>query len=323
MSIPSEASGNELISTGIAGLEHRATSMALAADELSEIDRMLSDPGVDASVLAQLRASISAFVLDKVRRHRPDRRSRSAAIRDLKSIWSTAAIIAFRSPRDPMRASGIVLASKEHEPMTELAIMQMPSSKEMPPLRLKWTKASSRFRIRISRSPKSRPSTRPCDRRGFLPDRRWRPSRRRLRPMSGANMRSRFPAARSACCLPSGPTESARAHEVIASPYSFRETVHAISIAGAKPVFADIDYWAGTLVPEKVEARITEKTRAIVAGNNNGHPAQWSELRARRQEARPGADRGFHRSDRLDDTRARWSEPSATPRYSISRSLPR
>jgi dTDP-4-amino-4,6-dideoxygalactose transaminase len=52
--------------------------------------------------------------------------------------------------------------------------------------------------------------------------------------------------------------------EVIASPYSFRETAHAISLSGAMPVFADIDYWAGTLVAEKVEAKITEKTRAIV-----------------------------------------------------------
>lgn len=68
--------------------------------------------------------------------------------------------------------------------------------------------------------------------------------------------------------------------EVIASPYSFRETAHAISLAGASPVFADIDYWAGTLVPEKIEARITEKTRAIVACNTNGHPAPWSGLRA-------------------------------------------
>jgi perosamine synthetase len=68
--------------------------------------------------------------------------------------------------------------------------------------------------------------------------------------------------------------------EVIASSFSFRETAHAISIAGAKPVFADIDYWAGTLVPEKVEARITANTRAIVACNNNGHPAEWTGLRA-------------------------------------------
>ncbi len=73
--------------------------------------------------------------------------------------------------------------------------------------------------------------------------------------------------------------EIGRGHEVIASPYSFRETAHAISLSGAKPVFADIDYWAGTIVPQKVEAGITERTRAIVACNNNGHPAPWLELR--------------------------------------------
>jgi dTDP-4-amino-4,6-dideoxygalactose transaminase len=67
--------------------------------------------------------------------------------------------------------------------------------------------------------------------------------------------------------------------EVIASSYSFRETAHAVTIAGARPVFADIDYWSGTLAPQKVEERITPRTRAIVAGNNNGHPASWSELR--------------------------------------------
>lgn len=68
--------------------------------------------------------------------------------------------------------------------------------------------------------------------------------------------------------------------DVVVSSYSFRETAHAVSIAGARPVFTDIDYWAGTLVAEKAEARITANTRAIVACNNNGHPAQWSELRA-------------------------------------------
>ncbi|WP_420808941.1 DegT/DnrJ/EryC1/StrS family aminotransferase [Aquabacter spiritensis] len=68
--------------------------------------------------------------------------------------------------------------------------------------------------------------------------------------------------------------------EVIASPYGFRETAHAISLAGARPIFADIDYWAGTLVPEKVEARITPRTRAILAANTNGHPAPWAGLRA-------------------------------------------
>jgi dTDP-4-amino-4,6-dideoxygalactose transaminase len=68
--------------------------------------------------------------------------------------------------------------------------------------------------------------------------------------------------------------------EVIVSAHSFREAVHAITLVGAKPVFADIDYWAGTLDPAKAEKRITEKTRAIVAGNTNGHPAPWEPLRA-------------------------------------------
>jgi perosamine synthetase len=67
--------------------------------------------------------------------------------------------------------------------------------------------------------------------------------------------------------------------EVIASPFSFRETAHAIALAGATPVFADIDYWAGTLVPAKAEARITPRTRAIMVGNPNGHPAPWDAFR--------------------------------------------
>jgi perosamine synthetase len=68
--------------------------------------------------------------------------------------------------------------------------------------------------------------------------------------------------------------------EVIASPCSWRETAHAIALAGATPVLADIDYWSGVLVPEKAEARITERTRCVVANNPNGHPAPWAALRA-------------------------------------------
>ncbi|CAL1239778.1 DegT/DnrJ/EryC1/StrS family aminotransferase [Candidatus Methylocalor cossyra] len=67
--------------------------------------------------------------------------------------------------------------------------------------------------------------------------------------------------------------------EIIASPFGFRETAHGIALAGATPVFVDIDYWSGTLVPSKVEAALTPKTRAIVAGNTNGHPAPWPAFR--------------------------------------------
>ncbi|MBB6308081.1 DegT/DnrJ/EryC1/StrS family aminotransferase [Xanthobacter tagetidis] len=68
--------------------------------------------------------------------------------------------------------------------------------------------------------------------------------------------------------------------EVVCSAYSFRETAHAVTLCGARPVFADIDYWAGTLVPEKAALKITENTKAIVAANTNGHPAAWDPLRA-------------------------------------------
>jgi perosamine synthetase len=68
--------------------------------------------------------------------------------------------------------------------------------------------------------------------------------------------------------------------EVIASPHGWRETAHAIALAGARPVFADVDYWAGTLVPEKAEAKITPRTRAILVSNPNGHPAPWDAFRA-------------------------------------------
>lgn len=67
--------------------------------------------------------------------------------------------------------------------------------------------------------------------------------------------------------------------EVIAPSYSWRETAQAIAAIGATPVFADIDYWSGVLVAAKAETKITPKTRAIVAANANGHPADWSSLR--------------------------------------------
>lgn len=67
--------------------------------------------------------------------------------------------------------------------------------------------------------------------------------------------------------------------EVLCSPYGWHQVQHAIALVGATPVFVDIDYWQHTLVPEKAVARITPSTKAILAGNVNGHPAQWDALR--------------------------------------------
>ncbi|MGO9987257.1 MAG: DegT/DnrJ/EryC1/StrS family aminotransferase [Steroidobacteraceae bacterium] len=72
--------------------------------------------------------------------------------------------------------------------------------------------------------------------------------------------------------------------EVITTAYSWRETAHAIALAGAMPVFVDVDYWSGVMVPEKVAACVTSKTRAILANNTNGHPAPWGPLRSLAQQ---------------------------------------
>lgn len=67
--------------------------------------------------------------------------------------------------------------------------------------------------------------------------------------------------------------------EVIASAYGWHQIAHAIVLAGATPVFAEIDYWSGCLAPDKAAQKIGPRTRAIVAGNSNGHPAAWNEFR--------------------------------------------
>ncbi len=68
--------------------------------------------------------------------------------------------------------------------------------------------------------------------------------------------------------------------EVICSPYGWHQLAHAVSLAGAIPVLSDIDYWSGGLNPEKLAAKLTPHTRAVLAGNIAGHPAAWGPLRA-------------------------------------------
>lgn len=52
--------------------------------------------------------------------------------------------------------------------------------------------------------------------------------------------------------------------EVIAPPFTFFATAGAISRAGATPVFADIDPATFNLDPAQIEAKITQKTKAII-----------------------------------------------------------
>ena len=52
--------------------------------------------------------------------------------------------------------------------------------------------------------------------------------------------------------------------EVITSPFTFFATAGAVSLAGAKPVFSDIDSAAYNLDPSQIERHITKKTKAII-----------------------------------------------------------
>jgi perosamine synthetase len=68
--------------------------------------------------------------------------------------------------------------------------------------------------------------------------------------------------------------------EVVCTSHTWHQVAQAITLCGATPVFADINYWTGSLSPEKAALKITPKTRALLAGNTNGHPAAWAPLRA-------------------------------------------
>ncbi len=67
--------------------------------------------------------------------------------------------------------------------------------------------------------------------------------------------------------------------EVICASHAWHQVAQAVTLAGATPVFADIDYWSGCLSAAKAAQRIGPRTRAILAGNTNGHPAAWGPLR--------------------------------------------
>ena len=67
--------------------------------------------------------------------------------------------------------------------------------------------------------------------------------------------------------------------EVITPPLTFIATQATAALLGAKIVFADIQEDTGNIDPKAVEAAITPRTKAIVAVDYAGHPADMDELR--------------------------------------------
>lgn len=68
--------------------------------------------------------------------------------------------------------------------------------------------------------------------------------------------------------------------EVITTPLSAAYTALAVIMAGARPVFADIDPARHTLSPAAVEAAITPRTKAILPVHLYGQPADMGALSA-------------------------------------------
>jgi perosamine synthetase len=66
--------------------------------------------------------------------------------------------------------------------------------------------------------------------------------------------------------------------EVITTPFSFVASANCILYEGATPVFADIDRLTLNLDPQGVEAAVNERTKAILAVDIFGYPAELDAL---------------------------------------------
>jgi len=66
--------------------------------------------------------------------------------------------------------------------------------------------------------------------------------------------------------------------EVITTPFSFIASSNCILFERAKPVFVDIDPTTYNINPNLIEEKITEKTKAILAVDVFGQPADWDKL---------------------------------------------
>ncbi len=66
--------------------------------------------------------------------------------------------------------------------------------------------------------------------------------------------------------------------EIITTPFTFIATAETIAFLGAKPVFVDIDEKTYNIDPSKIEEKVTDKTKAIIAVSLYGQPCDIDTL---------------------------------------------
>lgn len=66
--------------------------------------------------------------------------------------------------------------------------------------------------------------------------------------------------------------------EIIVPSFSFAATANAVALAGATPVFADIELDTFNLDPSAIEAAITPRTKGIMPVHLYGHPAAMPQI---------------------------------------------
>lgn len=67
--------------------------------------------------------------------------------------------------------------------------------------------------------------------------------------------------------------------EVILPSFTFVATAEAVVLSGARPIFVDIDAETCNVSPEKIEKAITKRTKAIIAVDLYGSPADLKAIR--------------------------------------------
>ncbi len=73
--------------------------------------------------------------------------------------------------------------------------------------------------------------------------------------------------------------EIKRGDEVITTPFSFIASSNCILDVGAKPVYVDIEEETLNINPQLIEKYITSRTKAILAVDIFGNPANWDKLK--------------------------------------------